>query len=408
MEDFDPDFEAVFNFAELVGDQLLPPVIASTEVRLIDEENPVEPFRPVTIEQATPEDLLPWALYACRREMRVALLERPARVRQRGKCVDRRRLAEAASGLRHDVRFLCQFRKNVRYFFAVMCGFAVGKMPSHVKSAADRAWAAAPSAITDRWCALRLIMGRDWKPELQESLRADVSRRASVSGYAFLLTYFTDLHQEVNEYPEWIACWVTSAQLRDQLGKLRQVDDAFEDFWRFISSLRKKGRPFEWIGCCFEVCMESRVRGRIHAHAYVSVDPLRMSGSNEMCPVEISTAELRWRNVAPHVVPLGLRSKARPNFNAAATGYYYVTAQKDTQIRVRGNQRLWQDPLPGWGWMFGGSRCGCMFSFVCAVSGMSGHWFMRLPPVCLCPGACRARKCTRPLTRSCRSTGSGK
>ena len=92
-------------------------------------------------------------------------------------------------------------------------------------------------------------------------MRQDVMRRASVVGYGFLSTYFTDLHRSMPEYPDWIANWVTSAELRDRLSRCGVVDGAFDDVCRFTRSLSRPDAPFKWFGCCFEVCVESRIRG---------------------------------------------------------------------------------------------------------------------------------------------------
>jgi len=332
----------VFDFAELVGDQLLPPVfpVAAPAVADVDECG-VEPRRPLLEDETSAEELLSWTLVAFRASVQPAL-----RVRRRLACkgVDARRLAEVACGLRADVTFSREARKDARWFFQGSLALAVGRKVTHVKESAGRHWAAADASLLNRWCALYGVVGRHWKAAAEAALRRDVSRRVSVVGYGFLLTYFTDLHLDLPKYPDWIGSWVTSAQLREELGQCPQVDAAFDEFWRFIQSLQRKDAPLDWIGCCFEVCMESRVRGRIHAHAYLSLDPMRMAGGNEISPVELQVAELRWRKVSPHVVPLSMKAKSRPNFQAAATGYYYVTASKATQIRVRGNQRLWQEP----------------------------------------------------------------
>jgi hypothetical protein len=388
MDECDAELEAVFNFAELVGDQLLPPVLPVSAAPG-EEEDSVAPVRPLIAEQASPAELLAWALFMFRRCVQPALKVR-RRCSRKGS--DLLRLAETASGLRCDMAFDCGVRKDARWFFQGLLAVAVGAKVTHVKEEAGRLWAAAPVAVTDRWCALHALVGRRWRSTLERSLKVDVARRVSVCGYGFLLTYFTDLHRELPRYPDWIGSWVTSAQLRAELGQCRQVDAAFDDFWRFIQALRKAERPLEWVGCCFEVCMESRVRGRIHAHAYVSLDPLRMAGGNEVLPVELTLAELRWRGVTPHVVPLGMKAKSRPNFHAAATGYYYVTATKATQIRVRGNQRLFQEPRWSviWIWCvcFSGALVECAFDFHCVC-------------VLTC-GRCLFASCMYSLPRGCR------
>ena len=265
MDANDPELEAVFDFADLVGDQLLPPVLPVAGSSNVDEVSPTGPPRPVIAEQVCPEELLKWALHMFRRSVQPAL---NSRRRCREKAPDLRRLSEAASGHRCDVVFDCVARKDARWFFQGVLGMAVGEKVTHVKEVAGRLWAGAPAVVLDRWCALHVLLGRKWRSVLQRCMEVDTVRRVSVCGYGFLLTYFTDLHRELPHYPEWIASWVTSAQLRTELGQCCEVDAAFDEFWRFIRSLRRPDRPLEWIGCCFEVCMESRVRGRIHAHAY--------------------------------------------------------------------------------------------------------------------------------------------
>jgi hypothetical protein len=186
MDEFDAELEAVFNFAELVGDQLLPPVLpltASPE----EEEDVVAPARPLIAAEASPAELLVWTLFMLRRCVHPALT---ARRRCRRKGPDLRRLAEAASGHRCDMEFDRWVRKDARWFFQGALAAAVGAKVSHVKEEAGRLWAAAPAAVIDRWCALHALVGRRWRSTLERYMKLDVVRRVSVCGYGFLADVF--------------------------------------------------------------------------------------------------------------------------------------------------------------------------------------------------------------------------
>ena len=375
---------APIDFAELVGDQLLPPVPPVVVSAQAEEDDGVQVARrPLVAEETSAEEVLTWMLYLFRRCVQSA-----TRVRRRMRCkaADQHRLARAARG-DCELAFPFTLRTDARWFFQASLALAVGLKVTYVKEIAGRLWSATETRVQDRWCALYSLVGRHWKAVAEAELRAQVARRVSVVGYGFLLTYFTDLHRELAGYPEWIAAWVTSGQLRAELGGCVEVDSAFDEFWTFVQSLRRPDAPLDWVGCCFEVCMESRVRGRIHAHAYISLDPVRMAGGNEVSPVELTLGELRWRKISPHVVPLSMRMKSRPNFQAAATGYYYVTANKASQIRVRGNQRLFQELwFVAWGARVARVRLGssCVVRGRCVSAGGRFHSSVG----CICMRAC--------------------
>ena len=95
------------------------------------------------------------------------------------------------------------------------------------------------------------------------------------------------------ENPDWIASWVMSAELGGRLRRDGLVEGAFDDYCRFIRSLARPDAPSKSFGSFVEVRVGSRIRGRIHAHAYVSMDPACMAGGSEMLPAKLTFEILR-------------------------------------------------------------------------------------------------------------------
>jgi len=118
-------------------------------------------------------------------------------------------------------------------------------------------------------------------------------------------------------------------------------------FYRWVDAVRLK-LGLAMIGACFEVAPASSVRGRVHAHAFLSVDIgdslWAADGTFECRP--FVAADFEYQRCRVHLQPLLIAGRRRTKRFVAAVGIgmYYVLARKEGQLRSRGNKAVEEIP----------------------------------------------------------------
>jgi hypothetical protein len=141
----------------------------------------------------------------------------------------------------------------------------------------------------------------------------------------------------------WAAHDASSDEILRGLETSSVIDDEFSVFWMFVDALARGQSGAAWVGACLELCLQGRVAGRIHAHAFISVDPSTIGGPVTPSPLTLRKSNMIYQNMQPHVRGLDVRGRRRGFAALFAAGMYYVLARKKGQLRVRGNVRPFQD-----------------------------------------------------------------
>jgi len=204
-----------------------------------------------------------------------------------------------------------------------------------------QAWNEAAEGVRGAWAVAKEIAEEVGCAEDASDMEG--GEQTSLTGFGLLLTWHTLLGRSDPTLGTLIAQGVRGQALAERLSSLPFVDEAFEAFCAWVDAARQEA-GYGWWACCFELCFNGDYVGRIHQHAFMCVDPARLDTRAAVTPPSVPAARLVYDGQAPLCRPVVLTGRRRHSEAAFSGGMYYVLAEKEGSLRVRGNKALFLDP----------------------------------------------------------------
>ena len=165
-------------------------------------------------------------------------------------------------------------------------------------------------------------------------------------GYAFTLTYNTDLGCGEADVIKLIQCGKTGESLYKGLRQMPIYSDAFGELWDHANKLARS-KKFKTVNISMEHSMNGDWDGRVHFHVFLGPD-LR-SGIGFAWNPELKTVksdELVWKGKKPNVKCTRPQKRSwNQIFQAAVSGAYYVAGPKIGCILKRSTHRPIEDTI---------------------------------------------------------------
>ena len=186
--------------------------------------------------------------------------------------------------------------------------------------------------------------GRKPLPEGQSADGVDGKKGLEWTGYAFTLSYNTDLGTGDPDVIKLVQSGKTGENLYKGMRGMAIYSEAFADLWEHSNKLARSKR-FATVNVGMEHSMHGDWDGRVHFHVFVGPD-LR-SGIGFAWNPELKTVkadEVMWRGNRPNVKASRPQKKSwNQIYQAAISGSYYVAGPKIGCIMKRSTHRPIED-----------------------------------------------------------------
>ncbi len=189
-------------------------------------------------------------------------------------------------------------------------------------------------------------IAQEWKRQSGEEHRVDGEKFSTVDGLGYLMTWHSDLGKFHPAVRELLRQGIRGEELLNRIQGLPLVDDWFEEFVEWIVKLHNE-YSLAWWAAKLELCMEAEYPGRMHFHAFLSLDPQSIPGRGKVCNVSIPMPRLFYKRIAPNVRTVNLTGRRRTIEYSFSGGFYYVMANKLGSLRSRANRQLYTETRPG-------------------------------------------------------------
>lgn len=228
----------------------------------------------------------------------------------------------------------------LRNYFRGVLAKATGIAAIRSRAVTAKTWIEADTGVKGGWAVVQQIE----QDSGVSGVRGDMhgGKQVTISGLGVLLTWHSEIGMSDPMVASLLAQGFEGAALLQRVKDLPFVDEAFEAFVPWVDSLRKTA-GYSWWAACMEMCLQSEYPARIHFHAFMSVDPSRLEGRSQLNPPEIPASSLVYQGMAPNARPVMLTGRRRHTEAAFSGGMYYVLADKEGSLRVRGNKALFLD-----------------------------------------------------------------
>ena len=181
-------------------------------------------------------------------------------------------------------------------------------------------------------------------PEAQSAEPVPVEQVLEWTGYAFTLSYNTDLGTGDPDVIKLVQSGKTGESLYKGMRGMAIYSEAFADLWEHANKLARSKR-FVTVNVAMEHSMHGDWDGRVHFHVFIGPD-LR-SGIGFAWNPELKTVkgdEVTWRGNRPNVKASRPQKKSwNQIYQAAISGSYYVAGPKIGCILKRSTYRPIED-----------------------------------------------------------------
>ena len=188
------------------------------------------------------------------------------------------------------------------------------------------------------------LFGRKPLPEGQSADGVPGKKGLEWTGYAFTLSYNTDLGTGDPDVIKLVQSGKTGENLYKGMRGMAIYSEAFADLWEHSNKLARSKR-FATVNVGMEHSMHGDWDGRVHFHVFVGPD-LR-SGIGFAWNPELKTVkadEVMWRGNRPNVKASRPQKKSwNQIYQAAISGSYYVAGPKIGSIMKRSTHRPIED-----------------------------------------------------------------